>query len=153
MEEKKNCCCCCNAEAEEGKISAVGGADFDDGNDSDDELGFSLSGEESIGKSSAVNNTSGCCCCGDTASSSSDAEHGAVNCCCQSSDNTKSSEETASNCCCCCGEDAGEGKLSAVGEADFDDDQDNEEELCCSLFSQKIPEKSDTVKKTRKTCC
>ena len=63
------------------------------------------------------------------------------------------SEVSAESGCCCCSEEPVEGKISAVDGADFDDDQDNEESLCCSLFSQKIPEKSDTVKKTRKTCC
>lgn len=56
--------------------------------------------------------------------------------------------------CCCCGETQEKGKLSVVENVNIEnDDVSLEEELCCELFSQKFPEKSDTVKKTRKTCC
>lgn len=63
--------------------------------------------------------------------------------------------EDKEKCCCCCGGEVQEKeKLSVVEDAEIrDDDMDFEEELCCELFSQKIPEKSNTVKKTRKTCC
>lgn len=52
--------------------------------------------------------------------------------------------EDKEKCCCCCGGEVQEKeKLSVVEDAEIrDDDMDFEEELCCELFSQKIPKKA-----------